>query len=346
MFEHQYTDTRIPGRRRLATFDGCQLREPMATHVSSSRADDFNASLGIVDLSAMDVVTMEASGCRFDRTPALVTESDPELYAMVLPMDGGLTLTQGGRDAQFGPDQLGLLSSSMPFRIDLSHNRQQAKLLRLQLTKAQLPLPDHTLDELTAVPISTQYGFGALLKDFLRRLTRRTTEFGAGDPHQLTDLATGLITALLTPQQGQRSGPSYGLGTDVLRTALVQQISDHVHDHLSDPTLSPRSIAAAHHISIGHLHRLFERRGHTVAAWIRGLRLERARQDLQDPAQDQVPIHRVAAHWGFVDHSTFTRAFRREYGMPPQEVRLSRLRASASARVPVRSRDRQVRARP
>ena len=96
----------------------------------------------------------------------------------------------------------------------------------------------------------------------------------------------------------------------------MQRIDDHIHDRLSDPQLSPRSIAAAHHISIGYLHRLFSQRGSSVATRIRQLRSERARQDLQDRTQDQVPIHRVANHWGFVDHSTFTRAFRRESASP------------------------------
>lgn len=102
---------------------------------------------------------------------------------------------------------------------------------------------------------------------------------------------------------------------------LLLRIDSFVQQRLHDASLSPAVIADAHHISVSHLHRLFRSRGVTVAAWIRRQRLERARRDLGDPAQRDVPVHRIAARWGFTGHSTFTRAFRAAYGTAPQEVR-------------------------
>jgi AraC-like DNA-binding protein len=84
---------------------------------------------------------------------------------------------------------------------------------------------------------------------------------------------------------------------------------------------APATIAAAHHIWVSHLHRLFGPRGTTVAAWIRRQRLERARRDLADPALRNVPVHRIAARWGFKGHSSFTRAFRAAYDTAPQDYR-------------------------
>jgi hypothetical protein len=43
---------------------------------------------------------------------------------------------------------------------------------------------------------------------------------------------------------------------------------------VSDPDLSPETIAAAHHISLRLLHKLFSEEGETVAGWIRTRRLE------------------------------------------------------------------------
>lgn len=83
-------------------------------------------------------------------------------------------------------------------------------------------------------------------------------------------------------------------------------------------------IAAAHHISVSHLHRVFQeqQRGETVASWIRRQRLEGARRDLADPALRTTPIHTIAARWGLPRASDFTRAHRRAYGMSPMEYRL------------------------
>jgi AraC-like DNA-binding protein len=102
---------------------------------------------------------------------------------------------------------------------------------------------------------------------------------------------------------------------------LMLRIDSFVQQRLHEASLSPAVIADAHHISVSHLHRLFRSRGVTVAAWIRRQRLEGARRDLGDPAQRDVPVHRIAARWGFTGHSTFTHAFRAAYGTAPQEVR-------------------------
>ncbi len=69
------------------------------------------------------------------------------------------------------------------------------------------------------------------------------------------------------------------------------------------------------------LNALFQRNDTTVSAWIRRQRLEHARRDLGDPAQRTLPVHRIATRWGFNDHSTFTRAFRTAYGVPPNDHR-------------------------
>ena len=49
------------------------------------------------------------------------------------------------------------------------------------------------------------------------------------------------------------------------RLAFIQQ-------HPGDPGLSPAEIAAAHHISLRLLHKLFQEQGETVAGWIRARR--------------------------------------------------------------------------
>ncbi|MGW1228568.1 helix-turn-helix transcriptional regulator [Streptomyces sp. NPDC002530] len=85
--------------------------------------------------------------------------------------------------------------------------------------------------------------------------------------------------------------------------------------------MSPRVVAGAHHLSVGHLHRLFHTRGTTLAAWIRGLRLTYAGRDLRDPALREVTVHQIATRRGFKDHSTFTRSFRTAYGMSPRDYR-------------------------
>nr|WP_233518294.1 helix-turn-helix transcriptional regulator [Streptomyces corynorhini] len=82
-----------------------------------------------------------------------------------------------------------------------------------------------------------------------------------------------------------------------------------------------RTVAAAHHISVSYLHRLFRDQDTTVAALLRQVRLEGARADLTDPALRDMSVHLIAARWGFASRSAFTRAFHAAYGMAPCDHR-------------------------
>jgi AraC-like DNA-binding protein len=105
------------------------------------------------------------------------------------------------------------------------------------------------------------------------------------------------------------------------RRALLVRVRGFIDDHLSDPELTPSSIAAAHHISLRYLHKIFEAQDKTVAAWIRHRRLEACRNDLADPIAGGRPVSAIGARWGFPDPASFNRTFRAKYGVPPGTYR-------------------------
>lgn len=102
---------------------------------------------------------------------------------------------------------------------------------------------------------------------------------------------------------------------------LYLRIQTFIGQNLQEPQLTPTAIATAHHVSVSYLHRLFQAHGTTVAAWVRGQRLEHPRRELGQPALQSVPVNRIATRWGFKDHATFTRAFRAAYDIPPKDYR-------------------------
>jgi len=108
-------------------------------------------------------------------------------------------------------------------------------------------------------------------------------------------------------------------------------IQSFIGDHLGDPGLSPGMIAAAHHISVRTLHKLYQVQDQTISASIHWRRLERCRQDLLDPALRDRPVSAVGARWGFPDPATFSRAFRAAYGLPPGEYRAAQQSTSITA---------------
>jgi AraC-like DNA-binding protein len=108
---------------------------------------------------------------------------------------------------------------------------------------------------------------------------------------------------------------------DVRRGGLVKRVHAFIDLHLGDPELTPAAVAAAHHISVRYLHKLFEPEPLGVAGLIRQRRLERCRDDLLDPVLGDRPVAGIAARWGFSSAAHFSRVFREAYGVPPAEFR-------------------------
>ncbi|GAA1572166.1 helix-turn-helix domain-containing protein [Actinomadura kijaniata] len=123
--------------------------------------------------------------------------------------------------------------------------------------------------------------------------------------------AVGLVRAYLL------SRADGGPGGDALGPRLLR----HIDDHLTDPGLSPASVAAAHRISLRYLYRVLADVDVTFGAWVRARRLEGAGRDLAAPGAGHVTIAAVAARWGFAGPARFSRVFRDAYGVSPRQWR-------------------------
>lgn len=89
-------------------------------------------------------------------------------------------------------------------------------------------------------------------------------------------------------------------------------------DHLFDPDLDSRRIAAAHFVSVRTLHRAFENYSQTLGQTIRVRKLERARDLLADPQQT---VGAISERLNFASPSHFSRLFVEHYGSSPSDYR-------------------------
>ena len=112
---------------------------------------------------------------------------------------------------------------------------------------------------------------------------------------------------------------------------LLARVQAYISSHLGDPDLTVTEVAAAHHVSVRYLQKLFEEHGETASAWIRRKRLEKCRLDLQNPQLRDRPVSAVGMHWGFTDASSFSRAFKSAFGQAPAEYRYAFSPAGVSA---------------
>jgi AraC-like DNA-binding protein len=255
----------------------------------------------------------------------MVRRSAIELYHLTLLLDGGPALDHAGWSGMFGPRDLHLADSSRLYDLRSLDDRE-CRFVRgvgVDLPKALLSVPADRVGGLLGRPLSGREGIGALLAEFLIGLDQQAETLQSSDAPRLGRVLLDLTSAWFA----QLLETDAALSREIYQQVTVERLLAFMRQNLHDPELTPPVIAAAHHISLSYLHRIFQqqRQGETVAAWIRSRRLEGARRDLADPALRATPIHVIAARWGLPRASDFTRAFRAAYGLSPKECRLQAL---------------------
>ncbi|MET8145605.1 helix-turn-helix domain-containing protein [Sphaerisporangium sp. NPDC005288] len=277
----------------------------------------FRGSIDSMDLGAVHVSAVEASPCGAYRTSRMIRQSDPEMFQVAVNLRGETSITQDRRCALSHPSDLVLYHTSRPHQIQTGFGRNATHGVMVVFPAQLLPLPARKVERLTATPLSGREGIGALIPEFLTRLVDGADQYGPADRSRLGGVLTDLLTALLA----HRLDADAALQPTTRQRVLLLRVHEFIQRHLTDPDLSPATIAAAHGISVRTLHRLFQTEDATVAEWIRAQRLEHCRRDLSDPALGDRPIHAVATRWGFPAPAHFTRAFSAAYGVTPQEYR-------------------------
>ncbi|MGP3987207.1 helix-turn-helix domain-containing protein [Streptomyces sp. 3N207] len=272
----------------------------------------FRGSFATASLGPVQTSRMAYSKLRTIRTPRLIRVSDPECLQFALVRSGPHVIEQNRHRAPAQPSELLLFDSSRPF-----DGYADGEALLLQVPRQALPFRVHGLDRLIARPLPGNQGTGRLLAEFLTRTARdgysRTTQ----DAARLGTVALDLAAAVLADHLDRVAE----IPADSRQRALYLCIIAFVQRRLGDPALTPGEVAAAHHISLRSLHRLFQQHGTSIGSWIRSRRLEHCRQDLADPRERRTPIHAIAARWGFPRPGDFTRAFRAAYGTTPSDYR-------------------------
>ena len=155
--------------------------------------------------------------------------------------------------------------------------------------------------------------FVQLIIEHIAALARNIAHLSAGE-------ADGAIRAgaqLLVAAFGKEAGLA-GNARAAARAAMFGQVRRHIKAHLYEETLSPETVLEALHLPRRSLYRLFEHEG-GLSAYIRHLRLRSAADDLA--RYPHVAVMNIAYGVGFKSASDFTRAFRRAFGMAPQDFR-------------------------
>lgn len=285
--------------------------------------DDVSAFSGLMRTTALSTVQLSrvlvASDMVVRRTHKLIERSAPEYLKVGLQLTGSCMVAQGGRQAVLKRGDYVVYDTTRPYQL---WTRGPFQMQTVLFPSNLLRLPAAQLSQLTARPISGQSGLGSMVSSFLVELGKKSTcEFGSASSY-LADAVLDLLAASIMEQLTDETP----WDLDAQRSGLLLRIRAFIEDQLGDPGLNVPSIAAAQHISVRYLQKLFEQEGQTVTGWIRDRRIEHCRRDLASAALAETPLHSIAARWGLVNAAHFSRLFKARFGETPREYRARALK--------------------
>jgi AraC-like DNA-binding protein len=301
----------------------CETIVPFDLRVGED--EDCRVEVRSLDLGMVRIVC--SSGDRLagevHRTPRLIRGSDPDMCKIDLQLSGRTVIDQEDRQAELGPGGFSFVDLSRPCHLV----GRLGGVAAVMFPRSLLPLRYRDTKQLAGVTFDPQEANSALVGVLVGEVTSRLDEDSALAGARIGAAILDLIIAALSVRLDRVDA----IPADTRLRVLGWQVKRYIEEHLADPQLTPGQIAAAHHISLRYLYRVFEAEHATVGSWIRGRRLDHCRRDLTDPALAGRPVSAIGARWGFVDATHFARAFRTAYGVTPSDYRRMSVRSASDA---------------
>lgn len=157
---------------------------------------------------------------------------------------------------------------------------------------------------------------GRLLADYMAMMMRNLPDLPLEDAARLVEATRAMIAACLAP-----SVSAAGEARPVINVTMMDRVRQVVRRSLRSPKLGVDLICREAFASRSQIYRLLQGEG-GVARYIQKLRLSEGFALLCDGSRRDT-IEAIAEQLCFADASTFARAFRREFGVSPSDVRVA-----------------------
>lgn len=295
-------------------FRASVARAVVMLDMNSADRDGFRGCLGAAVAGDIHVLDVGASAHAVSRTPGIIARSIQPYYKFTVIERGSGLIVQDGRESMLAAGDMAIYDTERPYSLIFE---DAVRMSTVMFPKDMLTVPGEAVQRLTAVRLSESDGAGALLRPYLGTLAQRMGELDRRSARRLFRGAIDMVGTLIESQVGAEVAPNS-------HEYLMHKILGYIDEHLGDPELAPAEIAAAHFISVRHLHGLFKENGTTVSSVIRTRRLDRCYDQLTDPFLAGRSVAAIAFANGFVESTHFSRSFRNHFGVSPSSVRAGR----------------------
>lgn len=277
--------------------------------------DDFNVSSATIMTGNALLVDSLATALEYDRTSAHVARGGLDHYHVTLCLQGEMRFSSGRRELTLRAGDICLIDMAQPNRTVLtSAGDDRTRLMALILQRGVLaPRLAHP-DSATATFLPGSHHHARLLADHFAALWQPAVP-EAGDQAATIEAMADIVAAA-----AGGAADAEGHVERAERHLYLAMIKRHIAANLETDSLAADDLCRRFHISRASLYRLFEVDG-GLARYVQEQRLNRALTLLISPASRGKRLIDLAVDLQFSSDSTFVRAFRRQFGLTPGEIR-------------------------
>lgn len=231
---------------------------------------------------------------------------------ITFPVTGSVRFAQKNRQLISNPGQFFIELSNLPYEF---YHLQEVSLYVIKVPLALLSPQMGTIERQFARSLSIDEGAGRLLVFQIRQILELIQQHRLAAleikilEQQLLNL---IVLTLSAPKEVMMSSSSS------IQSVHLKRIEHYVYLHLENPALTPAMVAAACHISVRYLHKLFAELPYSFSEWVKELRLKQANHILK--TKSYVTIDEVAHRVGYGDQGYFARIYKQHFGYTPRET--------------------------
>ena len=277
--------------------------------------DQAGGTLDSADVGQMKIGHFTAHKSCVVRHPFAMPGDNPGYLMIAVQKRGQCDFEQQGRTMRLPAGTWGLCDAPKPC---LSRHTAGGEQVHFLIPNDQVRLG---IDPRFAIgrTFTGASRVASLLCQTINSLFDELPTLGARHAEELGDIVLRLFHIAVNERIAQPVGASP-------HEDMRQRIRNYAESRLRDPRLSLDQIASGLNCTKRYLHMVFASEPQTLNQYIWARRLERSRQELENPALRDRTITEIALAWGFSNVSHFSRAFRERYECSPRDVRESQPR--------------------
>jgi AraC-like DNA-binding protein len=276
----------------------------------------FHTRLRVLNLPNVGVIERRSTPSVVGRTAELIRDGDDSLV-FSLPWRKSIEARGAAGQARVGPGEA-IIHSLHEVTSSRAPQGFRGVSLRIARQTARCVAPDAERRLNQAIPVDRTAS--AILQSYLVSLVSTAGGLSPSVAALADRHLRELLAHIFDPGSDLARAEVYG----GIKAARLRAVDREIALRFADPTLSASAVGRRLHLSERYVQQLLEGAGSSFSAYLRDLRLKRARELLADPLTGRSRIGDIALMTGFNDLSHFNRMFRLKFGETPTDARRRR----------------------